>query len=127
MWSISRAGKSRNNTQPLTARTTSQVGLRPLPDAAPARVEGVILKQDTSFRISGCYVNYKVKCPAHEICTLSRSQSLCGNFGPAEPWGYLGCWLKASRNYSSKALHKEFVPSPEQVREYLVSLGYHVP
>jgi hypothetical protein len=76
----------------------------------------------------GYYRRVIVTCPWHtghgqQPCRLRRNTGdrQTAALGMKEPLAYLGAWLVAGSNFSSREDHARFKPSATQTRDYATS------
>ena len=78
----------------------------------------------------GHYDRLLVKCARHQIVKTRafdvKAAAKLG-LGDAEPYAFLGVWLRHCERCSSAAAHKRFVPSSEQVEAYVATQAWQLP
>ena len=78
----------------------------------------------------GHYDRLVVKCARHQVIKTRafdvKAAAKLG-LGDAEPYAFLGVWLRHCDWCSSAAAHKGFVPSSEQVKAYVATQQWQLP
>ena len=72
----------------------------------------------------GYYRRLCAKCPIHGAgCGKRRNTgpSQCSRFGEAEPYAFIGAWLRAGSEYPDRDSHISFAPTVDIVQDYLQS------
>ena len=95
-------------------------------------LEGVVVTRDIHLSPDqpGHYDRLVVKCARHQVIKTRafdvKAAAKLG-LGDAEPYAYLGAWLRHCEFCPSAAAHKGFVPTAEQVRSYVASQRWQLP
>ena len=108
---------------------------RPHADSAPLCIEGVIVGREDRGRIgdTGAYRRIMVTCPSSiaghcgkTSCAKCRGVGLTqvAEFGPNEPYAFLGVWLAARDRFADRAAHMQYTPTREEVGEYMRAQGW---
>ena len=78
----------------------------------------------------GHYDRLVVKCARHQATKTRafdvRAAAKLG-LGDAEPYAFLGVWLRHCDSCPSAADHKRFVPTSEQVKSYVADQKWQLP
>ena len=95
-------------------------------------LEGAAVSRDIHFSPGqpGHYDRLVVKCARHQVIkTRSFDVKAAAKLGlgDAEPYAFLGAWLRQCELCPSAAAHKGFVPTAEQVRSYVASQKWQLP
>jgi len=91
-------------------------------------IEGVVARPECRGEVgqAGAYRRYRVNCPWHregkgQCC--SRSRNIDKGMDPhLRPLSELGVWLAKGIEFPDKASHQKWMPTPEQVAAYRLTL-----
>ena len=126
-----------------SASGSGQASIAPLPAPQPevpiavgrTLLEGVAVVHEAHGIVDtpGSYRRLMVTCPHHrgsKPCRKKRNfgvRSAATALGDAEPYAFLGAWLRAHADFESASEHSRFAPSAATVRAYASEVGIVAP
>ena len=94
--------------------------------------EGVLVTREQHLLPGqlGHYDRLVVQCPRHKVKktrAFDVKSAVRLGLGDAEPYAFLGAWLRQCESCPTSTAHKSFVPTSEEVKSYVVAQKWQLP